>query len=318
MSPAVAAASGPAKAVPQSRNMNLAKAAKNDEFYTQIGDIEDEMDYYHSHFVGKVVFCNCDDPDMSHFWQYFRENFHFLKLRGLISTHYDRDGNPSYKSEYDGKNKTETPLKGDGDFRSPECVALLKKADIVMTNPPFSLFRDFLAQLQKYNKKFLVIGNMNAFNYKEIRPLILNGEVWMGCNSRLWFRVPADYSGPKSSVKTDKDGNTFINITSAWFTNLEHNRRAEELLLTASYKKTPQKYREYENYRAIEVGKVKDIPKDYKGKMGVPISFLLNHNPDQFEIVGFDRDVLPGGGGRFELDGRQKYARLVIRRKRST
>ena len=311
-------AQGPAQAAPpQSRNLNKAQAAKNDEFYTRSEDIDNEVNHYTPHFRGKSVFCNCDDPALSNFWRVFRGRFAHLGLERLVATHYELGGAPSYKLAYDGKREKKTALKGDGDFRSPECVALMKEADIVVTNPPFSLFREYIAQLMTHRKKFLVIGNMNAFNYKEIRPLILGGKVWMGCNDRLWFRVPPDYSGP-GVIKADREGNKFINITSAWFTNLPHDRRVnEQLPLTARREGNMSAYPKYDNYDAIEVSKIRDIPRDYlyPHKMGVPISFLLNHNPEQFEIVGFDRDVLPGGGGRFRVNGREKYARLVIRRK---
>lgn len=309
--PALFAASASEIVAPRSRNLDAARAAKNDEFYTRITDIEKEMLHYKDHFRGKVVFCNCDDPDRSAFYRYFglkeREgkqqgNFAALGLARVIATHYDT-AEPTYKLECDGEGEKKTDLRGNGDFRSSECVALLKEADIVVTNPPFSLFREYIAQLMEHGKKFLVIGNMNAVFYKEIRPLILDGSVWLGRHTGMEFEEP----GSSAVVKMG---------FSCWFTNLKHDRRNEGLTMTSRYEDDPARYPKYDNYDAIEVGRVKDIPKDYFGKMGVPISFLVKHNPDQFDIVGFNRDVLTSGGGMdFHVNGKMKYARLVIRRK---
>ncbi|MBE5885999.1 MAG: modification methylase [Lachnospiraceae bacterium] len=256
-------------------NLHKAKDAKNDEFYTQISDIEKELKHYKGHFKGAVVFCNCDDPEWSNFWKYFHLNFEFLGLKKLITTHYETE-KPSYKMEYEGGNDADcsvgtiTPLMQNGDFRSPECVELLKEADIVVTNPPFSLFREYVAQLMEYGKKFVVIGSMNAITYKEIFPLLKNNHMWLGCNS------VKEFVQPDGSIK--KFGNIL------WFTNLDIAKRHEELDLIEKY--SPEKYPKYDNYDAINVDKVTDIPCDYDGVMGVPITFLDKYNPEQFVIVG--------------------------------
>ena len=283
--------------------MNRAKATKNDEFYTQLPDIEKEVGNYMRHFEGKSVFCNCDDPDWSNFWIFFKMHFNHYKMKHLVATHYDPDGKPSYKLEYTGKGRPrKTKLKEDGDFRSDECVELMKEADIVVTNPPFSLIIPYILQLTGNKKKFLVIGNINSLGNKEFMPLVLKGKFWLGYHSGMAFKLPDDKGFAKMGF-------------SCWFTNLQHKRLNEEMILTALY--DPKKYPKYENYDAIEVGKIRDIPKDYEGEMGVPVSFMKEYNPKQFEIVGFDRGVLPGGAGRFIVNGRESYVRMVIRHKRS-
>ena len=262
------------------RNLTKAKAAKQDEFYTQLTDIEKELKHYRKHFKGKAVFCNCDDPKESNFWKYFENNFEFLGLRSLVSTHYSLQG-PSYKITRDRKACVISSLEGNGDFRSEECIALLKQADIVVTNPPFSLFRDYVAQLVDHGKKFLIIGSMNAITYKEIFPLLIADKIWLGYgNGGMTFKVPDHYE-----AQTDVNGQKCKSLGNVcWFTNLDHGNRHEELILYKTY--TPEEYPTYDNYDAIEVSKTVDIPFDYDGAMGVPISFLNKHNPDQFEILG--------------------------------
>ena len=262
----------------KNKNLTQAKKAKNDEFYTLISDVEKELKNYKSQFEGKVVYCNCDDPEESNFWKFFELNFEEYKLKKLISTHYDAE-KPTYKLELfadvDGDGKItkgdiiKTPLKQNGDFRSEESINLLKESDIVVTNPPFSLFREYVAQLMKYKKKFLIIGNQNAITYKEIFPLIRDNKIWLGYN------YVKEFKQPNGLLKK------FGNIV--WFTNIPHNKRNEKLILIAKY--DSKKYQKYDNYDAIEVGKVADIPKDYNGAIGVPISFLDKYNPEQFEIV---------------------------------
>jgi len=294
-------------------NLHAARREKNDEFYTQLSDIEKEMRHYARHFKGKVVFCNCDDPQSSNFWKYFELNFKTLGLRKLISTHYKKGGR-SYKLECglgEGGEliTTQTTLRGDGDFRSSEAVAILAEADIVATNPPFSLFREFVAQLVEHGKKFLVIGSQNAITYKDIFALVQSSQLWLGCNHVKEFITP---SGEKR---------TFGNIL--WFTNLEHRRRSEDVFLYKTYSK--KAYPTYDNYDAIEVAKVADIPCDYEGAMGVPITFLEKFNPTQFEIIWTtDR----GGDGYLDgikktherhdapvVRGRGIYKRIVIKNK---
>lgn len=293
-------------------SLHAAKRAKNDEFYTQLTDIEKELLHYKPHFKGKVVFCNCDDPDWSGFWKYFTKNFPQLGLAKVMATHYDR-GVPSYKMEYDGvgdpKDAPKIPLIGDGDFRSEECIELLKEADIVVTNPPFSLFREYLAQLVEYEKQFLIIGNNNAITYKETFRLIRDNKLWLG-NTK-----PKEFKQPDGSTKT------FGNI--GWFTNLPHHKRNEELILFRTYVGNEHDYPKYDNYGAIEVSKVVDIPCDYEGVMGVPITFLDKYNPEQFEILDMNphfcslvEQGLPKPA-QLKLAGKKDpYARILLKRRK--
>jgi hypothetical protein len=284
-----------------------ARTAKKDEFYTQLTDIERELKHYKAQFKGKVVYCNCDDPAVSQFFHYFSYNFEHLELKKLITTCYRSQATDLFSQgeseqaiylEYEGdKDGDRVPgpdeigvksLKGDGDFRSQEAIELLKEADIVVTNPPFSLFREYVAQLIEYDKKFLIIGNMNAITYKEIFPLIKENKVWLGVTrtgtGSMWFRVNDD-APAKTGQRVDEDGVRYQTIgNSAWFTNMDTSKRHEELILYETY--SPEKYPTYDNYDAIEVGKVAEIPVDYAGVMGVPITFLGKHNPKQFEILG--------------------------------
>lgn len=304
-------------------NLHAAKTAKNDEFYTQLTDIEKELKYYKQHFEGKTVLCNCDDPTWSEFWRYFHLNFEELGLKKLISTHYDSNQS-TYKLEYAGGDDNnieagvQTPLTGNGDFRSEECVALLDEADIVVTNPPFSLFREYIAQLIDHDKKFIIIGNINAITYKEIFPLIKDNKMWMGMTmngvGQHWFRVPKDYNHGKTKIE---GGIKFATIGNAcWFTNIENKKRNEKLILYATYAK--EKYPKYDNYDAINVDKVVNIPIDYTGKIGVPIGFLNCYNPTQFEILGemASTKVDEYNFGYPYIDGKKKYARLIIQAKK--
>ena len=264
-------------------NLSKAKTVKNNEFYTRMTDVEKELKHYREHFKDKTILCNCDDPVHSAFWKYFHLNFNHLGLKKLISTHYlaqqfkwDLNAEKPYVMEYTGENDndvnvgTKTYLKGDGDFRSNECIGFLKESDIVVTNPPFSLFREFVAILMKYEKKFIIIGNKNAITYKEFFPLLKNNEVWIGYNN------VTDFMQPDNSIKK------FGNI--GWFTNIDIAKRHEKLILYKTY--NPEEYPKYDNYDAINVDKVADIPVDYKGVMGVPITFLDKYNPEQFDIIG--------------------------------
>lgn len=254
-------------------SLHSARRAKNDEFYTQLTDIEKELQHYKGHFKDKVVFCNCDDPEWSNFWKYFTLNFEHLGLAKVVATHY-ASGESSYKLEYFGPSQplVKTALTGDGDFRSPECRAILEEADIVVTNPPFSLFREYLNQLAASGKQFLIIGNNNAITYKEVFQLIQNNLVWMGVSPRsMSFKLP--------------DGSS-RDVNACWFTSLTHQRRNEKLILFKRYSGSEEAYPKYDNYDAIEVSKVADIPLDYDGEMGVPITFLDKYNPAQFEIIG--------------------------------
>ena len=277
-------------------DLNKANRAKKDEFYTQLTDIEKEMRHYKEHFRDKVVFCNCDDPEYSNFWQYFQLNFHELGLKQLISTHYEED-KPSYRMDiistdtdiqYGIPDYVKTPLKQNGDFRSPECIEILKQADIVITNPPFSLFREYIAQLFEYEKKFIILGNINAVKYKEVFPYIQQNKVWLGASIHSGdreFRVPDSYPLEASSYRIDEKGHKYIRVKGIrWLTNLDYPQRHEDLILYKQY--NPEEYQTFENYEAINVDKTGDIPCDYYGAMGVPITFMDKYNPDQFDIIG--------------------------------
>lgn len=275
-------------------NLHKAKDAKNDEFYTRIEDVAEELRHYKKHFAGKVVLCNCDDPTWSAFWRYFHLNFAELGLKKLISTHYDRT-EPTYKMEYEGgdDNNVEvgvkTPLEGNGDFRNKECLDLLDECDIVVTNPPFSLFREYVAVLMQHQKKFLILGNMNALTYKEIFPLIRDNQLWYGASIHSGdrkFYVPNDYPLKASGCGVDNNGQKFIRVKGVrWYTNLDYKARHEKLVLWKNY--TPEEYPKYDNYDAINVNKYSEIPCDYDGVMGVPITFIDYYCPEQFEIVAF-------------------------------
>lgn len=368
------------------RNLNSAKTARKDEFYTQLTDIEKEMRYYRKHFKGKTVLCNCDDPFESNFFKYFVLNFNRLGLKKLVATcystspimgshfHYHVDGSGqisfSFEDETVVDNDSKRPYKatvtqvydttgdggvdmldvaklfmtgdnelvelnGDGDFRSPECIELLDEADIVVTNPPFSLFREYLGTLVEHQKHFIIIGNVNAVKYQEVFPLFMSNELWLGASihsgDRAFF-VSDDY--PLDAAGCGVDGETgrkYIRVKGVrWFTNLDIKQRHEEMILVRRY--TPDEYPKYVNYDAIEVAKTSDIPCDYAGAMGVPITFMDKYNPDQFEIVGASQHLIREISedirakarysqiGYFYLDNgdgtyRKMYDRIVIRNK---
>ena len=299
-------------------NLNSAARAKKDEFYTQRHDIENELRHYRGHFAGKTVLCNCDDPHESEFFKYFSANFAALKLRKLIATCYPK----AFKVEL-GADKVITHMAGDGDFRSPECLIALKEADIVVTNPPFSLFREYVKQLTDYDKKFLIIGNMNAITYKEIFPLIMRDKLWLGYGFKGGdprFRVPDDYEERSTRFWIDAHGQHWRTLGNLhWFTNLDIDKRHENITLRKNY--SPENYPHYDNYDAIEVSKVADIPADYFGVMGVPITFLDKHNPAQFEIVGCTYSYgdcgrhIDGTPWSAKIGGKGVYKRVFIRRK---
>mgnify|MGYP003602891295 CR=1 FL=1 len=306
-------------------NLHMSRAGKTDEFYTQISLIESEMKHYKHFFRDKTVFCNCDDPESSNFWKYFELNFEQLGLKKLISTHYETD-KPSYKLELtkdqnsDGRVNSldiiQTPLQQNGDFRSPECVEIMKNADVIITNPPFSLFREYVAQLIENEKHFLIIGNQNAITYREILPLFVENKIWLGYNSgHFWFRVPGDYEEKKTDFKIDETGVKWRRMGNiCWFTNIDIEKRHENMTLFRNY--TPEKYPQYDNYEAINVDRTVDIPCDYFGVMGVPITFADKHNPAQFEILGDSRyhDGQDFSDDINVINGRTLYRRLLIRR----
>lgn len=343
-------------------NLHQAKVAKNDEFYTQLTDVEKEMLHYRQHFNGATVLCNCDDPFESAFFKYFVLNFNRLHLKKLISTCYagspvagsqmslfDLTGDESkrrkpYKaivtSVHDttgdggidmddiktlfksGENEL-TELEGDGDFRSPECLALMDEADIVTSNPPFSLFRPYVGALMEHEKKFIIIGNVNAITYKEVFPLIMENRLWLGASIHSGdrkFYVPDDYPLNAAGCGVDEDGRRFIRVKGVrWFTNLDLKQRHEDLILVKRY--TPEAYPHYDNYDAIEVSKVADIPCDYAGVMGVPITILDKYSPEQFEIMGCSYSYgdigepwhRTGDSFNVSVDGKNVYKRIFIR-----
>ena len=330
----------------QNTNLNLRKAstAKKDEFYTQLSDIEKELKHYKNHFKGKVVLCNCDDPRVSNFFHFFSYNFEKFGLKKLIATCYKNQEmdlfseNKSeqaiyleYTGDKNGNNVPDAneigikPLKGDGDFRSKECIELLKQADIVVTNPPFSLFREYVAQLIEYDKKFLIIGNINAISYKEIFKLIKENKAWLGMNMGRGisgFIVPKHYELYGSEARVDENGNRIVATNNClWLTNLDNSKRHEDIILYKKY--TQDEFPTYENYNAINVDKTKDIPMDYPGEMGVPITFLHYYNPDQFEIIDINphfftivEQGLPKPS-QLKITGKKDpYARILIKNKR--
>jgi modification methylase ecoRI len=327
--------------------LSQAKKGKKDEFYTQRADIEAELRHYRGHFAGKTVLCNCDDPRMSHFFYYFVLNFHHLGLKKLITTCY-KNQDPNSCSEniskqavylvYEGEDIGSPPnpniaglvhpMQGDGDFRSPECIKFLEEADIIVTNPPFSLFREYVAQLIEYGKKFIIIGNINAVTYKEIFPLIQTNQIWLGPSIHSGdreFEVPSSYPLTAAGIRIDDQGRRYIRVKGVrWFTNLDFPQRHQALILHKKYR--PEEYPHYDNYGAINVDKTADIPCDYDGVMGVPITYLDKHNPDQFEIIGATESEGRGfSAGLWDesskvsqplVNGERKYKRIFIRKRK--
>lgn len=337
------------------KNLHSARTAKTDEFYTQLVDIEKELKHYKDQFRGKMVYCNCDDPYESNFFKYFASNFNALELKKLVTTSYggspivggqlplfevagskgkqplkieikevpdtDKDGainldDVKYLLKHD-KN-TATPLKGSGDFRSDECIELLKQADIVVTNPPFSLFREYVAQLMEYKKKFLILGDQNAITYKETFGYIKDDKLWLGYDNggTKWFQVPMDYDIPTESRKKIVNGVKYFSMGRIlWFTNLDTAKRHENFVLYKKY--TPKEFPKYDNYDIINVDKVSDIPMNYKGVMGVPITFVDKYNPKQFEILGVANSARWIGYKCLTLiQGRKIYNRILIKLKK--
>ena len=337
--------------------LHQAAKAQQDEFYTQLDDIENELKHYKSHFRGKKIFCNCDDPYESNFFKYFAMNFNALGLAKLTATCYN--GSPIAQQleinyddpqisqsiiripycaqinelrDFNGDGRQDLldikyllqnipgsvrELQGNGDFRSPECIELLREADIVVTNPPFSLFREYVAQLIDYDKKFIIMGNKNAVTYKEIFSLFMNNKIWIGfrnMNQDFWLIVP-EYA---ACEKIDNEGRRLKHIMACWFTNLDITKRHEFITMIESY--SPEKFPKYDNYDAIEVSKVQDIPCDYEGIMGVPITFLDKYNPEQFEILGCTYIYgdpgchIAGTSWNAQINGRDIYKRLFIRK----
>ena len=300
-------------------SLHAAKDAKNDEFYTRLEDINKEMNHYEDKFRGKVVFCNCDDPKWSNFWKYFHSEFERLGLKKLIATHLESDNSQSYKIEYIGGNDTDfeygiiTPLQGNGDFRSDECITLLDEADIVVTNPPFSLFREYVAALIDHNKKFIIIGNKNAVKYKEFFPYLKNDKIWIG------YESPSEFNTPTGMTKK-------VQGLCRWFTNLDIAKRHDILETTYLYSK--EEYATFDELKdVINVNRVNEIPIDYDGIMAVPITFMDKYNPEQFEILdmlnrytvldyfGVNENVKSRHSHCCNIGGNPTFSRVVIRKK---
>lgn len=326
------------------KNLHKAKNAKKDEFYTQLPDIENELKHYKKHFKDKIVFCNCDDPRISNFFHYFSYNFEQLGLKKLITTCYKNqqpdlfsknDSEKAIYLEYTGiKKGGRVPkpeeigikrLDGDGDFRSEECIKLLKQSDIVVTNPPFSLFREYVAQLIEYDKKFIILGHQNAITYKEIFKLIKDNKIWLGHDNggTKWFAVQDHYDITTESRKKIENGKKYFSMGSVvWFTNLDILKRHEDLILYKSYEGNETEFPKFDNYNAINVDKTKDIPMDYDGIIGVPITFLDKFNPEQFKIIGLIAGNIKGLAGIPSaigkdgpyINGKLKYGRLLIQK----
>ncbi len=337
------------------KNLHAAGKAKKDEFYTQLIDIEKELKHYKEQFYGKVVYCNCDDPFESNFFKYFAANFKPLKLKKLIATSYSGSpiiggqlslleikgskGKQPIKieiSEVPDANKDgaidltdiksllkhnaniATPLKGTGDFRSEECIELLKEADIVVTNPPFSLFREYVAQLAEYKKKFIILGDQNAITYKDFFKLIKENKLWLGYDNggTKWFQVPNDYDIETETRIKIENGTKFFSMGRiVWYTNLDTTKRHEKIELYKKY--TPEEFPKYDNYDVINVDKVADIPMDYEGVMGVPITFVDKYSSAQFEILGVANSARWIGYECFTLiQGKKIYNRILIKNKK--
>ncbi len=314
--------------------LQKAKKLKSDEFYTQYCDIERELQYYSGHFAGKVVYCNCDDPRVSNFFKYFIANFRKLGLKKVIASCFKGQGNGLFNDEkseraffyeYTGKKgEKEIPnlkdvkfFNGDGDFRSEESIRLLLESDIVVTNPPFSLFREYVSQLVKFDKQFLIIGNINAITYKEIFQLIKDNKAWLGINlgrGISGFIVPEHYGLYGTEARIDESGNRIVSSNNClWLTNLHISKRNEEIILTKKYIGHESEFQRYDNYDGINVDKTQDIPLDYSGCIGVPITFLHKFNPNQFEIVKFRK----GNDGKdLSINGKCPYFRILIRNRR--
>jgi hypothetical protein len=328
----------------QNKNLHLAKNNKKDEFYTQLPDIENELRHYKKHFKDKVVYCNCDDPRVSNFFHYFSYNFEHLGLKKLIATCYknqnadlfsQNDSDKAIYLEYDGdKNGNKIPdpeeigiieLKGDGDFRSAESIELLKQADIVVTNPPFSLFREYVAQLIEYNKKFLIVGHQNAITYKDIFKLMKENNLWLGYGFKggAGHFINTEYED-YATAGDHREG--MIRVSGVhWFTNLDIDKRHEDLILYKPY--NSEEYPTYDNYDAINVNKTKDIPMDFKGVMGVPITFLDKYSVEQFEILGLSASAgyneeivgipfLGDKDARPLINGKNTYARIFVKNRK--
>lgn len=290
------------------KNLANAKKLKNDEFYTLLDDIQKELKNYTKHFENKIIYLNCDNPKFSNFWKYFEMNFEYLGLKKLIATYYNKKNNPTcwiISKNIDGNKLENFLIKGDGDFRSIECINFLKEADIIISNPPFSLFREYVSQIIKYKKKFIIIGNKNALTYQEIFSLIKNNEIWIGTTYPKNF-IQTDY---KTGIVSE------IKVFAGWFTNLNHSKSQEKLILYNKFNENL--YPKYDNYDAINVDKIKEIPDDYFGVIGVPITFIDKHNPDQFEIIGImaTTKITDNNFGYPYINGKKKYARILIKKK---
>lgn len=301
----------------RSKKLIKAKIDKNDEFYTQLEDIKNELQHYTVHFKDKTVFMNADNSKYSQFWKYFKDNFDNLGLQKMVSTYYNPNGEcnveaRAYKTEYDGVEEKKTKLAGDGDFRNQEVIDIMNKADIVVTNPPFSLFKDLIKILDENNKKFIIIGHQNAITQKLTFKLIKDRKVWLGRGfpGNIGYFINEHYEN--YAVSGDKKEGLIRVSGVSWYTNLSLDDGRKPLELTEVY--TPEQFPKYDNYNAINVDRVMKMPKDYYGEMGVPITFMNKYVPEQFEIIGLDTYLYANGGIRFKINGKIKYARIIIKR----
>ena len=297
-------------------NLQDSRNQKQDEFYTQYKDIEKELSHYNDAFCGKRVLCNCDDPEWSNFWKYFKDNYDSLHLERLTATHYEATEEPSYRLDYDGKHTIKTMLNGNGDFQSDECKRILEESDICVTNPPFSKMKCYLPYLITSGKQYLILGNLNHVTMKNITPFFLDGSCWLGYESgHLWFMVPDDYEEKGTDYKQDENGQKWRRIGNCcWFTNISISKNKPFISLTKSIK--TDKYEKYDNYDVINVNKVDDIPFDWDGVMGVPITFLSRYCPEQFQLLGLaNSNRYIGYPCITRINGKNKYQRVLIRRK---
>lgn len=317
-------------------NLRRADRVQDDEYYTMYSTISNTIPKFRDQFKDKVVYCNCDDPTSSAFWRYFHLNFEEFGLKKLISTHYDKT-DPTYKMEYEGGDDNDieagvkTPLEGNGDFRNKECLELLDEADIVASNPPFSLFSEYITTLVEHNKRFIIIGNMNAVTYKEVFPMIRNNEIWIGANEKggsrkgnsLCFEVPEWYEGRTINV----DGIQMAQVSAWWFTNMDFKKRHDKYTFWKAFDSV--EFPKYANYEVVECGDSHEFPDGYDGVVGVPISFLNGfYNPDQFEIIGMAEDNGKGYSGEAAMwdgtnphcvvNGKNKFKRIFVRRRQES
>lgn len=296
-------------------NLHYSKREQEDEFYTQLSTIEEELPFYAKHFENKIVYCNADNPKYSQFWGYFVSNFEKLKLKKVYATY--KSDNP-YLFSYDGNQITKTKIKN-GSYESDDSLSILKESDIIVTNPPFSSFKFYMDSITKYDKKYIILGNLNSVTYSNIMPMISSGKMWLGIHSgHYWFKVPGWYEEKRTDFKIDENGQKWRRMGNiCWYTNLDIPQRYSDIPLKCSY--SDHEYSICTNLDSIFIKYVADIPYDYEGNMAVPITILPKLSPNQFELLGFDKELTSNKGRvRIMIDGQEKvqYARAIVRRKK--